>query len=62
MARKGVAIQAIGLIQKFDLLKSYLRTEASLSILLELSVQQLQRQVEDNISAIQDTKAIIRRQ
>ena len=62
VARKGVAIQAIGLIQKFDLLKSYLRTEASLSILLELSVQQLQRQVEDNISAIQDTKAIIRRQ
>ncbi len=49
--RKGVAIQAIGLIQKFDLLKSYLRTEASLSILLELSVQQLQREVEDNIQA-----------
>ncbi|MGH1403886.1 MAG: hypothetical protein ACRBDL_06550 [Alphaproteobacteria bacterium] len=51
--RKGVAIQAIGLIQKFDLLKSYLRTEASLSILLELSVQQLQREVEDNIQAFE---------
>lgn len=50
--RKGVAIQAIGLIQKFDLLKSYLRTEASLSILLELSVEQLQQQVEDNIQAL----------
>ncbi len=50
--RKGVAIQAIGLMQKFDLLKSYLRTEASLSILLELSVDQLQRQVEDNIKAL----------
>ncbi len=50
--RKGVALQAIGLIQKFDLLKSYLRTEASLSILLELSVDKLQREIEDNIQAI----------
>ncbi len=50
--RKGVALQAIGLIQKFDLLKSYLRTEASLSILLELSIDNLQREVEDNIQAI----------
>ncbi len=50
--RKGVALQAISLIQKFDLLKSYLRTEASLSILLELSVDQLQREVEDNIKAL----------
>ncbi len=49
--RKGVAMQAIGLIQKFDLLKSYLRTEASLSVLLEVSVEQLQREVEDNIRA-----------
>ncbi len=49
--RKGVAMQAIGLIQKFDLLKSNLRTEASLSILLELAVEQLQQQVEDNIRA-----------
>ena len=29
--RKGVALQAIGLMQKFDLFKSYLRHEASLS-------------------------------
>ncbi len=50
--RKGVAMQAIGLIQKFDLLKSYLRTEGSLSILLELSVEQLQREVEDTIRNI----------
>ena len=54
--RKDVAMQAIGLIQKFDLLKSYLRTEASLSILLELSVEQLQREVEDNIKAINNKK------
>ncbi len=51
VARKGVAMQAIGLIQKFDLLKSNLRTEASLSVLLEISIIQLQREVEDNIKA-----------
>ncbi|MGH1456390.1 MAG: hypothetical protein ACRBDI_06385 [Alphaproteobacteria bacterium] len=50
--RKEVAIQAVGLIQKFDLWKSYLRTEASLSILLELTVEDLQREVEDNILAL----------
>ncbi len=50
--RKNTAMQAIGLIQKFDLLKSYLRTEASLSILLELSVNQLQREVNDAIQAL----------
>tara|TARA_R110001592_G_scaffold3525_15_gene19953 strand:+ start:1919 stop:3277 length:1359 start_codon:yes stop_codon:yes gene_type:complete len=55
--RKGVAMQAIGLIQKFDLLKSYLRTEASLSVLLEVSVEQMQREVEDNIQAF-DTEGI----
>ncbi len=47
--RKEVALQAISLIQKFDMWKSYLRTEASLSILLELTVENLQREVEDNI-------------
>lgn len=52
--RKGVAMQAIGLMQKFDLLKSNLRTEASLSVLLELSVEQLQKKVEDNIRALPD--------
>lgn len=51
--RKNVAMQAIGLIQKFDLLKSYMRTEASLSVLLELAVVQLQREVEDNILGFQ---------
>ncbi|MGH1375028.1 MAG: hypothetical protein ACRBCK_01660 [Alphaproteobacteria bacterium] len=50
--RKNVAMQAISLIQKFDLLKSYLRTEASLSVLLELSVDQLQRDVNDAIQAL----------
>lgn len=48
--RKGVAIQAIGLIQKFDTLKSNLRTEVALSILLELAVQQEQRTIQANIA------------
>lgn len=52
--RKGVAMQAIGLMQKFDLLKSNLRTEASLSVLLELSVEQLQKKVEDSIRETSD--------
>ena len=44
--RKKVAMQAIGLMQKFDLYKSYLRYEASLSLLLELAVTDLQEQIE----------------
>ncbi len=50
--RKGVAIQAIGLMQKFDMLKSYLRTEASLSVLLELTVEDLQNEVETSIMSL----------
>ena len=55
--RKGAAIEAISMIQKFDMLKSYLRTEASLSILLEMSVEQSQKEIEDiirNIDVSQD--------
>lgn len=48
--RKGVSMQAIGLMQKFDMFKSYLRTEASLSILLELAVMDLQNEVENEIN------------
>ena len=48
--RKGVAIQAISLMQKFDLFKSYLRNEASLSVLLELAVQELQSDIENDIN------------
>jgi hypothetical protein len=51
--RKGVALQAIGLMQKFDLFKSYLRNEASLSILLELAVMDLQEEVENEINTMQ---------
>ncbi len=51
--RKKVAMQAIGLMQKFDLFKSYLRHEASLSVLLELSVTDLQEEIENEINDAQ---------
>lgn len=54
--RKGAAMQAIGLIQKFDMVKSYLRTEASLSILLELAVDELQSEIEDAIDTVDTSK------
>ena len=47
--RKEVAMQAIGLMQKFDLFKSYLRNEANLSVLLELGVVDLQDKVENSL-------------
>jgi hypothetical protein len=53
--RKNVAMQAIGLMQKFDMFKSYLRSEASMSILLELSVMKLQSKVEGKIDGIETT-------
>ncbi len=53
--RKGAAIQAVGLIQKFDMWKSYLRTEASLSILLELAVEDLQNEIQDAIDELDIT-------
>ncbi|MDB2682775.1 hypothetical protein N9Z27_00810 [Alphaproteobacteria bacterium] len=51
--RKKVAMQAIGLMQKFDLFKSYLRHEASMSVLLELAVIDLQDEVENEINTAQ---------
>ncbi|MGB4107544.1 MAG: hypothetical protein WBK55_07085 [Alphaproteobacteria bacterium] len=50
VSRKRVAIQAMGLMQKFDLFKSYLRNEASLSVLLELAVVDLQGEVENEMN------------
>lgn len=55
VARKNVALQAIGLMQKFDMFKSYLRSEATLSVLLELAVIDLQERVENEISTIDGT-------
>lgn len=52
VTRKDVALQAIGLMQKFDMFKSYLRSEASLSILLELAVMDLQTEIEGTIGEL----------
>lgn len=53
--RKGASIQAIGLMQKFDMFKSYLRSEASLSMLLELAVMKLQSDVENQMNVSDET-------
>lgn len=50
--RKTVALQAIKLMQKFDMLKSYLRGEATVSILLEVAVSDLQKEIEDQIQGM----------
>jgi hypothetical protein len=50
--RKDVALQAIALMQKFDMFKSYLRSEAALSVLLELAVIDLQEEVENEIAPL----------
>lgn len=55
VVRKGVALQAIGLMQKFDLFKSNLRSEASLSVLLELAVSDLQQEIENELPQMSGT-------
>jgi len=50
--RKGVALQAIGLMQKFDLFKSYLRQEAITAVLLESALMKEQSDVENVINSI----------
>lgn len=47
--RKRVGLQAIGLMQKFDLFKSHLRNEANLSLLLELHVGAMQSNAEGEL-------------
>ena len=50
--RKKVTLQAIGLMQDFDTLQSYLRTEMLLSQILELELIKMQRTVQDHINSI----------
>ncbi len=50
VSRKKVAMQAVKLMQKFDMFKSYLRNEASISVLLELAVMDLQDEVENEMN------------
>jgi hypothetical protein len=51
-ARKKVAMQAIGLIQDYDTLQSYLRTELMLSVLLETEIMKLQETVQNRIQTL----------
>lgn len=50
--RKKVAMQAIGLMQDFDTWQSYLRTEAMLSLVLELELVKTQKDVQNKITAL----------
>jgi hypothetical protein len=52
--RKSVALQAIDLMQDLDTLKSYLRTEAMLSVLLELELIKLQEQLDNSAGRLTD--------
>lgn len=44
--RKKVAMQAIGLMQKFDMYKSHLRNEALMAVLLEMAILEVQDGIE----------------
>lgn len=48
--RKKVALQAVGLMQDFDMWQSYLRTEAMLSVMLELEIEKRQSAIENPIT------------
>jgi hypothetical protein len=48
--RKAVALQAIGLMQKFDTFKSYLRHEATVSVLLETAIMEMQDEIENKLN------------
>lgn len=50
VTRKEVSLQAIGLMQKFDVFKSYLRQEAVVSMLLELAITDLQKELDNEIN------------
>ncbi len=52
VARKGVAIQAIGLMQDRDSFKSTLRSEAMLSIILELQLMRAQEAVQNEVNRL----------
>ncbi|MDB5492519.1 MAG: hypothetical protein JWO78_2368 [Micavibrio sp.] len=52
VARKGVALQAISLMQDRDFYKSNVRSEAILSVLLEMEVVNAQKKVQDEIDRL----------
>ncbi|MBU0799884.1 MAG: hypothetical protein KKA05_02665 [Alphaproteobacteria bacterium] len=50
--RKGASLQAIGLMQDFDTLKSYLRQEMILAVLVEMELMREQEIIEDNLGSL----------
>ena len=56
VARKGVALQAISMMQKRDIFKSNLRSEAIISVLLELELMKAQEAVQNELDRSSDTK------
>lgn len=50
--RKKVSMQAIGLMQDYDTLQSYLRTEMMLSVVLETEIIKLQETVQNRIERL----------
>lgn len=55
VARKGVALQALALMQDRDTFKSNLRSEAILSVLLEMEVMRLQEDVQNRLPRMVDS-------
>lgn len=54
--RKGATLKAISLMQDFDTLNSYLRTEIMLSVILELEIMKLQENVKKKILGVTSVK------
>lgn len=54
VARKGVALQALALMQDRDSFKSTLRSEAMLSVILELQVMKAQEAVQNEINRLKE--------
>lgn len=52
--RKGVAMQAIGLMLDRDIYDSYLRSEMLLSQLLEIRLHKMQQEIEDDIALLEE--------
>ncbi|MCD8497291.1 MAG: hypothetical protein LRZ85_03930 [Alphaproteobacteria bacterium] len=50
VARKDVALKALSLMQKFDTFKSSLRTEANLSVLLEIATMETEKNIADRMA------------
>lgn len=54
VARKGVSLQAISTMQKRDIFKSTLRSEALISILLELELRDEQEKIQNRLNRLRD--------